>query len=533
MPAPKPFNATVNGDFLKKAGLVTFIFVLQAVTASLIIVGTEQGALLPFLACIYMAFIPAILTLMFLGKLHRISTWKRQAVITFLETMVFVLVLLLLLIDPVDTGVVRLLDTSKEFVCTNSFQNVFPFTQALVRISECSGSSDKCDEKSACLGMSYHALHPYFELSGENPQMPGEAMRELGHLMNCDALNKHSPKAVGKVAVLSWTYLGEMRRFSDFKPLANTPAGDVSVEVKFFVYEGTTSWMITHVVVWTVFQELLKFLMVRRIIFKDRVASPPAMLVYSIAIGVSFAAAENLQRSIIHKVLFEEKVSFERMSLSLPLHSITGIMMGISLAYRKMLGRAYGICSMLAIPMILHFVFGFAMLNSSVTAGQCIMGVLCVVAGALFSRISYMALDGVNDVHVRELLLEGVISTPTNCFMESGLCFWIRKHDDPVAAEARLVEEQAASIQAREQGKSQPHPTMVALRTMLRIFIANLYPPTPPCEMQTEAPCSHCNLPTRSHLVHPSTCAYCGIEGAPPPMRDRPSPNAQASGIGY
>jgi RsiW-degrading membrane proteinase PrsW (M82 family) len=79
------------------------------------------------------------------------------------------------------------------------------------------------------------------------------------------------------------------------------------------------------------FEESVKYLAVRRIIYKSYVVDPRALVVYSCCAGSAFGTVED----IMYNLSYGLGTAIVRAFTSVPLHCATGLIIGTSLAERK------------------------------------------------------------------------------------------------------------------------------------------------------------------------------------------------------
>eukprot|EP00418_Pyrodinium_bahamense_P074299 CAMPEP_0179091596 /NCGR_PEP_ID=MMETSP0796-20121207/41852_1 /TAXON_ID=73915 /ORGANISM="Pyrodinium bahamense, Strain pbaha01" /LENGTH=649 /DNA_ID=CAMNT_0020789193 /DNA_START=203 /DNA_END=2150 /DNA_ORIENTATION=- len=208
-------------------------------------------------------------------------------------------------------------------------------------------------------------------------------------------------------------------------------------------------------------EEALKYVAVRRVLFKDRVADCGGLVVYGLAAAAGFAAAENAEYVINHGVA----VTFGRMVLSIPGHCSTGLIIGIHLGYCKFLGKDIlpecllglpalwkGFCLFLLtlyIPVLLHGTYDFMLMLPSYTPVSAPLRVLLAVgttlAGFVYCRFAWLKLSHVCIVHVKELQAAGRISRSQCCCCECDCCSACCVQEDPLL---QTVASQAAAAKA-------------------------------------------------------------------------------------
>mmetsp|Transcript_79460 Transcript_79460/g.219799 ORF Transcript_79460/g.219799 Transcript_79460/m.219799 type:complete len:666 (-) Transcript_79460:177-2174(-) len=277
-------------------------------------------------------------------------------------------------------------------------------------------------------------------------------------------------------------------------------------------------------------EEALKYVAVRRVLFKDRVADCGGLVVYGLAAAAGFAAAENAEYVINHGVA----VTFGRMVLSIPGHCSTGLIIGIHLGYCKFLGKDIlpecllglpalwkGFCLFLLtlyIPVLLHGTYDFMLMLPSYTPVSAPLRVLLAVgttlAGFVYCRFAWLKLSHVCIVHVKELQAAGRISRSQCCCCECDCCSACCVQEDPLL---QTVASQAAAAKA---AAAQPHPwgylpvrpsrSLSSLSGLKHSIGQEILPEAPSCQT-AEYVCPRCTRNIRIHLLYPSDCPFCGF----------------------
>lgn len=288
-------------------------------------------------------------------------------------------------------------------------------------------------------------------------------------------------------------------------------------------------------------EETLKYIAVRRILFKDRVADCGGLIVYGLASAAGFAAAENLQ----YVAQGGLSAAILRMFLSIPLHCCTGMIIGMHLGYRKFLGRGHNCIDKfvvaLAVPVLIHGTYDFCvMLPSDLGFVSDYAGILVyvtLVAGLVYARFTWLDLDNVCVVHVKDMQQQNRISKPQCCCCEvdNGLCI---QHDPllPRSAAAkpacdvptpggpgggasegdsRDVREEASSDESDSDSDGAEADAVNSNRSLaVRVshsITSGLLPEAPSCQTE-EQECPECGKLVRVHVLFPSDCPYCAYK---------------------
>ena len=104
------------------------------------------------------------------------------------------------------------------------------------------------------------------------------------------------------------------------------------------------------------FEESVKYLAVRRIIYKSYVVDPRALVVYSCCAGSAFGTVED----VMYNLQYGLGTAIVRAFTSVPLHCATGLIIGVSLADRRLFHqdteRWY---KTLILPVFIHGTYDF------------------------------------------------------------------------------------------------------------------------------------------------------------------------------
>lgn len=267
-------------------------------------------------------------------------------------------------------------------------------------------------------------------------------------------------------------------------------------------------------------EELLKYVAVRRILFKDRVADCGGLIVYGLAAAAGFATAENIQYTMIHGVF----VTYMRMVLSIPLHCCTGLMIGIFLGYRKFLGEGYNCCDKfwlaLAMPVLTHGTYDFILMLPQTApldgAARMFLTLGVLVGGFVVCRLMWLRIDNVCVVHVKDLQAEGRISKSTCCCWDCDCCRAWCEQEDTVLKEGLRHQKQhvanGASYREPGSGSDSEGPTREGQHFVFRFsrsLSSALVPEAPTCQTREDT-CPSCSNTVRVHVLYPSDCPFCG-----------------------
>jgi len=215
-------------------------------------------------------------------------------------------------------------------------------------------------------------------------------------------------------------------------------------------------------------EEFFKYIVVRKILFQSHVADCGGVLLYSLAAGAGFAAAENVKYAMNVAPEVVLKQTSLRAVLPVPMHCCAGLMVGIQMAKRKFLGADMSLGTTLSGPVLLHFSFNFVQFFAIYSSpwdprryeivAWC-LSLACLLAGMVVARIMWLPLNDVCVVDVRAALRDGCIDAPgSQCLA------WVGPADAPCVA--------------------------------------------------TPAVCSRCSSNVFAHARCPSVCPHCG-EGVP------------------
>jgi len=259
-------------------------------------------------------------------------------------------------------------------------------------------------------------------------------------------------------------------------------------------------------------EELLKYVAVRRVLFKDRVCDCGGLLVYGLAAGAGFAAAENLQ----YTLLYGAGITYARMILSIPLHCCTGLIIGIHLGYRKFLGKNFFCPVALAIPILIHGTYDFVLFlpaSTNVEFPTRLLIVLTVlVCSFAYCRLAWLPLDDVCVVNVRSNMKKGLVSRPLCCCCECDCCSNWFMHRDP------LVPIDSANRQPQLVAPVLPPMTLErsnskqTVGNLARSVTQELLPLGPiPCQA-VRTKCPACRHSVYAHVLFESFCPHCGAK---------------------
>eukprot|EP00811_Abedinium_folium_P023653 NODE_3326_length_2052_cov_9.648831.p1 GENE.NODE_3326_length_2052_cov_9.648831~~NODE_3326_length_2052_cov_9.648831.p1 ORF type:complete len:633 (-),score=157.60 NODE_3326_length_2052_cov_9.648831:152-1828(-) len=295
---------------------------------------------------------------------------------------------------------------------------------------------------------------------------------------------------------------------------------DVSVTFK---YQQNT---VLHAIVNAYFraaflEELLKYLAVRRILFKNRVADCGGLVVYGLAAAAGFATAENVQYTLMHGVM----VAYGRMVLAIPLHCLTGLIIGIHLGYRKFVGVKHIWLShwyiALIPPVIIHGTYDvFLMLPKFVPIPQLwriIIVAFVLVLGVIYCRKMWLGLENVCVVDVHKLEASGRIKPGKCCCCERDSIKQYRTHDDNMVAGS--MRRKARGLLAPGQGGAEHEDEDDSDEEPTNNFVAiaaELVPPAPITCQTKRSTCPKCKQAVRVQLFYPSTCPYCAFNNPDP-----------------
>lgn len=244
-------------------------------------------------------------------------------------------------------------------------------------------------------------------------------------------------------------------------------------------------------------EELLKYITVRRILFKDRVADSGAVLVYGLAAAAGFATEENTQyvfRSFRQggDVASSLKVGLVRLLMSVPLHCCTGLMIGMNLGRRKFLGESHRMLNALLPAVATHGLYDFFLMLAEATKFPLGLAVLLTILGPslggyLYCRHMWKGMEKVCVADISALTKAGKVSPPRCCCGEPDCCNPMFQHDDPALAQAS----------SRSTFQQLPRGASFAL-----------FPAMVNCETR-EAKCYQCQNEIRVLLFYPSRCPHC------------------------
>mmetsp|Transcript_54730 Transcript_54730/g.123203 ORF Transcript_54730/g.123203 Transcript_54730/m.123203 type:complete len:593 (+) Transcript_54730:74-1852(+) len=246
-------------------------------------------------------------------------------------------------------------------------------------------------------------------------------------------------------------------------------------------------------------EELLKYWAVRRILFSDRTLDSGAILMYGLAAAAGFAIEENIQYCV-----FSDQAglytALMRMVLAVPLHLVTGLMIGTHLGYRKFLGEGNARLDKFAyamlLPVLTHGTYDFVLMippNFPLIPsgnGRLFIAMIIVVLGYLAARFMWLRIDNVCVVHVKELQRAGRVSVPKFCCHEGSIKQWADQ-DDPLVAQASAMQETRRT-------------------SLVRAVSQELLPPQAPTCITRLATCPGCSRSVRPNILFSSDCPFCG-----------------------
>merc|ERR1712007_212292 len=283
----------------------------------------------------------------------------------------------------------------------------------------------------------------------------------------------------------------------------------------FEVQSSTIQWAFINAFFRAAFlEELLKYLAVRRILYKDRVADAGGLLMYGLASAAGFATTENIEYTIMHGL----GVAYGRMVMAIPMHCLTGLIIGIHLGRRKFMGKSRAWYFVMAMPVLIHGTYDlFLMLPKYVPIAQpirIVLSVLTILAGMGFCRHIWLELDNVCIVDVEEMAAQDRISRPKCCCCERGNIAQFRLHEDPLFVKSRGLnmdggsgseDEEATVPMLRDNADpGEIEPTNVVVHLTNEVFL-----PEPPNCQTRKAVCPGCTNPVRVQTMYPSHCPFC------------------------
>jgi len=185
------------------------------------------------------------------------------------------------------------------------------------------------------------------------------------------------------------------------------------------------------------FEESVKYIAVRRILFKDRVVDSGCLTVYSIAASVGCAAyhvVTYMLGAMRAPVVTLSDVVVGQLVTAIPLHLATGVMIGIGLGKRKFLGMADPFYKTLLLPILFHGTMDllpFLCCSQGWTMEGLWVGRSLTLLALICCRYAWLKLENVSLVDVRALERAGLVSAPLSCCVECDCLGPIAEEDDP------------------------------------------------------------------------------------------------------
>mmetsp|Transcript_58403 Transcript_58403/g.190494 ORF Transcript_58403/g.190494 Transcript_58403/m.190494 type:complete len:611 (+) Transcript_58403:117-1949(+) len=496
---------------------------------------------------------PAFVIISYFYARHRVSTTARQIWVTFCEAALW-MVPLALVIGEVDTWndwfSLKDVDVSCSWAVDGGGEHLLKYLSWSANCADLaqqqpSGEPDGSGEHGAYFASWFGKLCPDTraaaqEMVSEQGGLSGAMLKWVGNstlhaadTLQCTALEELMLDVAGDIRVTSAAWDGKNVTISNRTDLAQAyeaifgaipslfMSGDVEIG---FRARPTT---VLHVFI-TAFlragflEELLKYVAVRRILFKDRVVDCGGVSVYGLAAGAGFATIENIQ----YALSFGAEVTYVRMIFSIPLHCCTGLIIGTYLGYRKFLGwKCYCLMTLLA-PVFWHGLYDFVLMfpDSYQTFAEfkTILAFIVLVGSFVYARCAWLVLDNVCVVDVRSMMAAGLVSKPQFCCIECDCCSYFRHQDmvlqqrsDEVLQRQQVhqLEQQAARQHSEGSGGSESSPDMVMRRSTTSVLARQvteaLMPTVPDCQT-TETVCPGCDSGVRAHILYPSSCPHCG-----------------------
>jgi len=272
---------------------------------------------------------------------------------------------------------------------------------------------------------------------------------------------------------------------------------------------------------------MVKYLAVRRILFKNYVVDSGGLLVYGLAAAAGFATLENIQYGLANG--FATVVL--RMVTSIPLHCCTGMMIGTYLGARKFLGLSYRCYQhflfAMAGPVLIHGTYDFILLLPASVLPQGALraaGAITVLTlGLVASRVMWLKMDGICIVHVKDMLQDGRVSQPRCCCCECDCCTAICIQQDPMLSQAQQqgLEKQHQRLEQQQQPDAPRENSNLSSGSgkFVRSTTSFFHPEVPKC-MTAEKTCPGCGNLVHVQLFFPSDCPYCG-NAFPDPVLQR------------
>lgn len=172
-------------------------------------------------------------------------------------------------------------------------------------------------------------------------------------------------------------------------------------------------------------EETLKYLAIRRIVYASLVVDARSLFVYASCGALGFAAAEN----VIYAVDNDWTVVVMRAFTAVPLHMMTGLLMGCSMGRHRFYHGDVNVRGAFGLPVFAHGmydIFLFTPKRWGVTARVVgfVLAVVTLVLAWLRARAETLKLEAVPQVDVRALIREGVVRPPPVLFWR---CRWHRR----------------------------------------------------------------------------------------------------------
>lgn len=175
------------------------------------------------------------------------------------------------------------------------------------------------------------------------------------------------------------------------------------------------SYMFNAFVMAGFFEEMLKFLAVRRLESQSFVVCPRSLMVYGICSGCGFATVEN----IMYVLSSGAGTAFVRAFLSVPLHCSTGAIIGLSLAHRKFHNASIPLWQLMAVPILAHGMFDFVLFlgeGSGTLAGAIsanVFSTLVFIGTVSYARYLSLHIFEKHPVrNVHDLIEDGEVEVP-------------------------------------------------------------------------------------------------------------------------
>lgn len=510
-PTP-PGGKYIHAECVKRGVSVFGAFIL------LIVVGCVVHAFVPGPGLLLLAIAPCFILIHFFHDRYRSSSDRKQAHITFCES-VLLMIPLIFLLGPVDSAIKSNLTIEEKAVCPIPISVGFYEMHFLSYFAECKLPVGErhlhglpiCspDEYNVAKTLGEDGGVPLHILANIRNVVRKEYHPAAHTLGTCDLQKLEDVEGTLKLDYKHPS--GKTSHPRSAKALAGAcedlfpglcssqAAMNVTVKLKMRVETATlevTHW--GHVKTYmyafveaffraAFLEESLKYIAVRRILFKDRVADTGALVVYGLAAAAGFATAENVQYTLSYGL----QVAFTRMMLSIPLHCCTGLMIGMSLGRRKFLGERHRMLRALMAPVVAHGLYDFFLMvpascpiNGSI---RLLFSVATLIGASAYCRWLWQGLEKVCVADVHALMLAGKVSPSSWGCCEGDCCQPIVEHDDPMLADAATRN----TFQKLARGPS-----------------FNLFPKAPQCQTRV-ANCYQCRNEIRVLIFFPSRCPHC------------------------